>query len=79
MPEIQPGPTIKAIYQLANYSNLRRSTASSDTSFMTALIIFIVVLAVLIASLFRGRDSRVLNDERGWWPAYRRDSFDRSN
>ena len=45
---------------------------------MTALIIFIVVLAVLIASLFRGRDSRVLNDERGWWPAYRRDSFDRN-
>ena len=46
---------------------------------MTALIIFLLVLAALIASLYRGRDSRVVNDERGWWPAYRRDSFDRSN
>jgi hypothetical protein len=41
---------------------------------MTALIIFLVVLGVLIASLFAGRDSRVLDDERGWWPAYRRDT-----
>jgi hypothetical protein len=40
---------------------------------MTALIIFLIVLAAIIGSLFHGRDSRVLNDERGWWPAYRRD------
>jgi hypothetical protein len=41
---------------------------------MTALIVLLVVLAALAASLFHGRDSRVLEDERGWWPAYRRDS-----
>ncbi len=77
MPKIEPRPTITAIYQLGYYSNLRRSTASSDHESMTALIIFLLVLGVLIASLFRGRDSRILNDERGWWPAYKRDSFDR--
>jgi hypothetical protein len=44
---------------------------------MTALIIFLLVLGALAASLFWGRDSRVLDDERGWWPAYRRDVADR--
>lgn len=44
---------------------------------MTAVIILLVVLGVLVASLFLGRDSRVLEDERGWWPAYRRDGADR--
>jgi hypothetical protein len=40
---------------------------------MTAVIILIGVLLALALSLVRGRDSRVLDDERGWWPAYRRD------
>ncbi len=40
---------------------------------MTAAIIFIIMLVVIVASLFVGQDSRVLDDERGWWPAYRRD------
>ncbi|HEV3404949.1 MAG TPA: hypothetical protein VG073_11705 [Gaiellaceae bacterium] len=44
---------------------------------MTAVIVLLVVLAALAASLFLGRDSRVLDDERGWWPAYRRDRRDR--
>jgi len=40
---------------------------------MTAVIVILVVLAAFAASLFFGRDSRVLDDERGWWPGYRRD------
>ena len=44
---------------------------------MTALIVFLLVLGAIGASLFWGRDSRVLDDERGWWPAYRRDGVDR--
>jgi hypothetical protein len=41
---------------------------------MTALIIAIVVLAVIGLSAVKGRDSRVLDDSRGWWPTYRRHS-----
>jgi hypothetical protein len=44
---------------------------------MTALIVFLIVVAAIVAAALYGRDSRVLNDERGWWPAYRRDSFER--
>ena len=40
---------------------------------MAAVIVFLLVLAAIAASLFFGRDSRVLDDERGWWPGYRRD------
>jgi hypothetical protein len=67
---------INAIYQLGGESNLRRSTASSDSFGMTAVIVFLLVLGAIGASLFWGRDSRVLEDERGWWPAYRRDRVD---
>jgi hypothetical protein len=44
---------------------------------MTGLIVFLIVVALIVLAALRGRDSRVLNDERGWWPAYRRDSFER--
>ena len=40
---------------------------------MVAVIVFLIVLGAIAASLFFGRDSRVLDDERGWWPGYRRD------
>jgi hypothetical protein len=40
---------------------------------MTAVIVLIATLIALALALYRGRDSRVLDDERGWWPAYRRD------
>jgi hypothetical protein len=40
---------------------------------MIAVIILLAVLAAIGASLLFGRDSRVLDDERGWWPGYRRD------
>jgi hypothetical protein len=40
---------------------------------MTGLIVFLIVVALILASALRGRDSRVVDDERGWWPAYRRD------
>jgi hypothetical protein len=76
MPEVKSGPTITATYQFVHHSNLRRSTASSDAVAVTAVIVLVVVLAALAASLFLGRDSRVLDDERGWWPAYRRDRRD---
>jgi hypothetical protein len=41
---------------------------------MVGVIVFLVVLAAIGASLFFGRDSRVLDDERGWWPGYRREN-----
>ncbi len=44
---------------------------------MTAVIVLIVFLALIALAALKGRDSRVLDDERGWWPAYRRDQRDR--
>ena len=35
---------------------------------MTALIVLIATLIALALALYRGRDFRVLDDERGWWP-----------
>jgi hypothetical protein len=40
---------------------------------MTALIVFLVLVAAILLALVKGRDSRVV-DERGWWPAYRDDA-----
>ena len=40
---------------------------------MVAIVILLALLALIALSAFKGRDSRVLDDARGWWPAYRRD------
>jgi hypothetical protein len=44
---------------------------------MIALIVILVALAAIAASVLGGRDSRELDTERGWWPAYRRDQLER--
>ena len=63
MPEVEPGPAISAVYQSANDSNLRRSTWARHARSVVAVIVFLVVLAAIAASLFFGRDSRVLSGE----------------
>ena len=40
---------------------------------MIAIVVLVLAVAAIVASLVFGRDSRVLDDERGWWPGYRRD------
>ncbi len=44
---------------------------------MTTLIVFLIAVAVIGLTLVKGRDSRELDNERGWWPAYRRDQLER--
>jgi hypothetical protein len=44
---------------------------------MIAIAILVLAVTAIVASLVFGQDSRVLDDERGWWPGYRRDRAER--
>jgi len=51
------------------------SKRARHADLVIALIIVFLVLAAFIACVVQGRDSRELDDERGWWATYRRDQY----